>query len=274
MHPILFEFDTPQFLRFLLPDTIVIYSYGFLIALGALLGYFYTAYEAKKQFDFPYHKTQQLILWIIIAAVVGGKFFIFFEDPGYYAANPSALLQNFGNGFVFYGSLLFAIPTMLLFFQINKLPLLPMLDIAAILACITHGLGRLGCFMAGCCYGVPTNGPVAVTFTDLKAHAEPLNTPLHPTQLYASIYIAMIAVVLLIIKRHQKFQGQLFMLYLMMYSIGRSVIEIYRGDISRGYVIGDIVTNSQFFSAVVFIAALVIYLKLKRSAKYQIRPGS
>lgn len=271
MHPVLFEFSTPKFLQGLLPDTMTLYSYGTMIALGALLGFIYVAYEARKQFDLPVDKTQQLVLVIVISAVIGGKAFVIFEDPARYLSDPLSLLTNFGNGFVFYGSLLFAIPAMLVFFRLNKLPVLPMLDIVAILTCIVHGFGRLGCFFAGCCYGIPTDGPVAVVFEDPLTQARPMHTALHPTQLYSVLLIATIALVLLQVKRRRQFYGQLFMLYLMMYSIGRSVIEVFRGDLSRGYAIGNIISNAQLVSFIVFCVALYVYVRLKKNPKYKVR---
>ena len=270
MHPILFEFNTPEFLNSILPDTITIYSYGTMIALGAMLGFFYTAWQAKKQFNVPFETTNELILAIIITAIIGGKFFIIFEDPSKYLSQPGELFKNFSQGFVFYGSLLFAIPTMLIFFKVKKLPTLPMLDIMAVTTLIVHGTGRVGCFLAGCCYGLPHDGFLSVVFTDPVCQARPLNTPLHPTQLYSVILLYGIMALLLIIKGRKLFHGQLFLLYLMIYSFVRVWIEIFRGDLSRGYVIGNTVSNSQFISLIVFLVALYFYIKLSKKTK--IRP--
>jgi len=267
MHPVLFEFNTPEFLSSFLPDSFTIYSYGTMIALGALLGFFYTARQAKKQFNVPFDTTNELILAILISAILGGKLFLIFEDPSKYLQHPNEILKNFNQGFVFYGSLLFAIPTMLIFFRIKKLPVLPMLDIMAITTLIVHGTGRIGCFLAGCCYGIPHDGFLSVVFTDPICQARPLNTPLHPTQLYSVFLLFGAMTVLLILKNKKSFNGQLFLLYLMIYSFGRIWIEIFRGDLSRGYVVRDIVSNSQFISLLVFIVSLYFYLKLKKRAR-------
>jgi phosphatidylglycerol:prolipoprotein diacylglycerol transferase len=208
-----------------------------------------------------------LIVFIIIASVVGGKFFVIFEKPGLYLSEPSLLMKEFRNGFVFYGSLLFAIPTMLVFFKLNKLPALGMLDILAVTTCIVHGFGRIGCFMAGCCYGTTHEGLFSVTFTNPACVAEPLNTPLHPTQLYSSLTIFMILAVILIVKRSKQFDGQLFMLYLMLYAAARSVLELFRGDLARGYLIDNVLSNSQFISIIVFLAGLFAYIWLRRRAR-------
>jgi phosphatidylglycerol---prolipoprotein diacylglyceryl transferase len=267
MHPIFFEFSTPDFLTGLLPETVTIYTYGFLIACGALGGFAYTAYQAKKQFNTSMETVQTLVILIIAAAVVGGKFFMIFEDPKLYLSDLSKLIRNFSNGFVFYGSLIFAIPTMLIFFRYHKLPVLPMLDIMAVTTCIVHAFGRMGCFMAGCCYGTPYDGPFAVTFTNPNCSAEPLHTPLHPTQLYSVTMILAILTIILFVKRRKQFAGQLFMLYLMLYAIGRAILEVFRGDQERGFIIEGILSNSQFISVLIFLSGLIIYIRLARNVR-------
>lgn len=267
MHPIFFEIHVPDFLKGILPESITIYSYGFFIACGALAGFIYTAFQAKKQYDTKIETIQMLIILIIIASVVGGKFFIIFENPKLYLTRPAELFKDFNNGFVFYGSLLFAIPTMILYFRKHNLPVLGMLDIMAGTTCIVHAFGRLGCFMAGCCYGTPHDGIFSVTFTDAKCVAEPLNTPLHPTQLYSSLSIFTILLIILFVKSRKQFDGQLFMLYLMLYAIARSVLEIFRGDLQRGFLVDGVISNSQFISLIVFITALFIYVRLAKASR-------
>ena len=267
MHPIFFQFEVPEFLQGFLPDTITLYFYGFFIACGAISGATYAIYQANKQFSVKTETMQMLIIFIIIAAVIGGKFFMIFEDPKLYLSEPSQLFKSFNTGFVFYGSLLFAIPTMLIFFRVHKLPALAMMDIMAVTSCILHAFGRMGCFMAGCCYGTPHDGLFSVTFSDPVCAANPLNTPLHPTQLYSSTMILAILVIILFVNRRKQFNGQLFMLYLMLYAIGRSVLEIFRGDLKRGFLIDNVLSNSQFISIIVFLAALYFYIRLAKKSK-------
>jgi phosphatidylglycerol:prolipoprotein diacylglycerol transferase len=262
MHPVLFEFDTPGFLRFIFPDTITIYTYGAMIALGALLGFAYTAWQAKKQLNVRYETTNELILFILIFSIIGGKIFVIFEDVRGFLSDPGQLFRNFSSGFVFFGSLLFAIPTMLIFFKVRKIQTLAMLDIMAITTCIVHGTGRIGCFMAGCCHGIPYDGFLSVVFTDPMCQADPLNTPLHPTQLYSVSLIYGIMIFLLIVSQRKQFNGQVFLLYLILYSAGRMILEMFRGDLSRGYVIQDLLTNSQFISIMVILAGIYFYYKL------------
>ncbi|MEQ8303978.1 MAG: prolipoprotein diacylglyceryl transferase [Cyclobacteriaceae bacterium] len=254
MHPILFQVGSSS-----------IYSYGFFIALGALGGLLYMAIQSKKHFGLSFDKSNSLFIYIVIAAVVGGKVFFFFENPQYYINNLEKLFA--GNGFVFFGSLLFSIPTMLWFFKKHGIPTLPMLDIMAIVTCIVHGFGRIGCFMAGCCHGKPTDSVFNVVFTSPLCQAEPLNTPLHPTQLYEAAFIFSLMTFLLMKKKRKQFDGQLFLLYLIIYSTGRSLLEILRGDEARGFLIDAYLSHSQFISLIVIASSLYFYAKLKRKGK-------
>ncbi len=252
MHPILFDFES-----------FTIYTYGFCIAIGALLAFGYMAYQGKKQFGMSFDQSNTLFVLLITAGVVGGKFFMIFEDPSYYLSHPFKLFS--GSGFVFYGSLLFCIPTMIWFFRKHRIPTLAMLDVMAVVTCIVHGFGRIGCFMAGCCHGTPTDHFLGVTFTHEACQAKPLGTPLHPTQLYEATFIFLLMGVLWLLKNKKQFHGQLFLVYLMVYATGRGVIEIFRGDLARGFLIEGILSNSQFISLLVIAAALLVYAKWKRS---------
>jgi len=258
MHPELLTFDIPDFLQGLLPASITIYWYGFMIAIGAIAAISYVAYEAKKQYNLKLEDVNTLFIILIIAAVVGGKVFYFFENPSYYISNLGSLMT--GRGFVFYGSFLFTIPTMWVFFRIHKLPAYGMLDIMGITTCIVHIFGRIGCFMAGCCHGKPYDGAWSVVYTD-PLSLGPLDTPIHPTPLYSAAMIAIILVILLRIKKRQVFSGQIFISYLILYATGRGVIEIFRGDVSRGFIIESYLSHSQLISLLFIVAASILYYK-------------
>ncbi|MEO9475335.1 MAG: prolipoprotein diacylglyceryl transferase [Cyclobacteriaceae bacterium] len=248
MHPELFSIGS-----------LTIHTYGFMIMMGALVGYFYMSTTAKKELGIESEKIQNLAILIIVAAFVGGKLLFYLEDPKHYFSSWDAMARNFRTGFVFYGSLLFAIPTAVWYFRKEKFPLWPMLDRVAITGCIIHAFGRMGCFFAGCCYGKPTDGTLGVTYTDEASQAEPLHTALHPTQLYSVTMILIILVVLIMLKRHGRLQGRLIFVYVTLYAAGRAIIEIFRGDIARGFIIEGWLSHSQFISILVVAAAGIAY---------------
>lgn len=137
-----------------------------------------------------------------------------------------------------------------------------MLDIMAVTTCLVHMFGRLGCFMAGCCYGKPTGGGWGVVFTDPACDADPKNVPLYPTQLFEAGYILMVMIILLYLRGRRQFYGQLFLLYLSLYAVGRFVLEYFRGDTSRGYVIDNYISHSQFIAIVILAITLYFYFRL------------
>lgn len=265
MHPILFKIPLPSFLHGFLPEEIVIYSYGAFIFLGAILASTYLIKQLKKQFALKIDYSLNLVIGIIITAIVGGKAFLFFENPNYFWDNPSALLAN--SGFVFYGSLVFSLSFVFLFIRKHKLAIWPFLDIIAITTLIVHFFGRLGCFMAGCCHGIPNDGFFSVVFSDPNCVAEPLNTPLHPTQLYSAFTLLLILLIVSQVKKHHRFDGQAFLTYLMLYAAGRSIIEEFRGDEARGFVFDGFLSHSQLIALVLFILALYFYIVKWKSTK-------
>lgn len=246
MHPVLFELGS-----------FTVYTYGFMIAVGVICGVAYMAIRGKQELGLTFDQANSLFLFIFIAALVGGKVFLFFENTSRYLENPGSLFT--GSGFVFYGSFLFAVPTMLWFFKRNKLPVYQMLDIMAITTCLVHMFGRVGCFFAGCCYGKPTHSFLSVIFSDPACHARPLNTPLFPTQLMEAGYIFLVLILLLFIRSKKQFQGQLFLLYLMLYAVGRFGLEYFRGDLVRGFVIEKYISHSQFIAFVIFFVSIFFY---------------
>lgn len=248
MHPVLFEFGS-----------ITVYSYGFFIALGAIAGIAYLAIQGRKEVDLTFDQANGLFLAIFIAAVAGGKVFLFFEDASYYAEHPRKLFT--GSGFVFYGSFLFAIPVMFWYFRKNKLPKYAMLDIMAGTTCLVHMFGRIGCFMAGCCYGKPTSSFFGVIFTDPACHAEPKGEPIHPVQLYEAGFIFLVLLMLLFVRTRRIFYGQLFLLYLISYAGGRYVLEFFRGDLERGFIIRDFLSHSQFVALIIAAVTGWVYSK-------------
>ena len=158
-------------------------------------------------------------------------------------------------------------PSVIWYVRKHKLKVLPLLDVVAFAGMIVHGFGRMGCFFAGCCYGTETDGPIFITFTEQAAVA-PVGVHLHPTQLYSVTLIATIFVVLTIFKRHKRFEGQLFFIYIMLYAFGRGIIEIFRGDIRRGFIIDEWLSHSQLISLILISIVGYFYIRqLKKSAK-------
>lgn len=253
MHPILFH-----------TGPVTLYSYGFMIALGVLAGMGYLIVAGKREVKLTFDQANTLFLYVFLAALIGGKLFLILEDTGRYLHHPEQLFS--GRGFVFYGSFLLAVPVMAWFFKKNRLPLYRMLDIMAITTCLVHLFGRIGCFLAGCCYGKPTDSMLGVAFTDPACYAEPLNTPLYPTQLMEAGYILIVMVMLLFLKGKRRFPGELFLGYLTLYAAGRFVLEFFRGDAARGFLVKDYLSHSQFVALCVIAVVVILHRNMLKKA--------
>jgi phosphatidylglycerol---prolipoprotein diacylglyceryl transferase len=241
---------------------IPVYSYGLMIAIGCVAGVAFMAIKGKKEVGLTFDQANNLFLILFLAAVIGGKVFLFFEDPSGYLANPSSLIR--GAGFVFYGSFLFTVPAMLWYFSKQKLPILPMLDVMAVTTCIVHMFGRIGCFFAGCCHGKPTDFFISISFSDPGCFANPKGVPLHPTQIYEALFIGLIMVFLMVRFKKRKYYGELFVTYLACYAVGRYLLEFLRGDGQRGFIVEGILSHSQLVALVILLASIVLHLKWSR----------
>ncbi len=262
MFPRLLRFRTPDFLPSGFPEFINVYSYGVMIAIGIIVS-FLIARKLTRKFDLDDDSLSSFFIWIIAASFIGGKFFFFLEDPERFFGNPGEMLRSSGAGFVFYGSLLFAVPTMIWWLRKKAVPVRPFLDEIAIIGPVIHSFGRVGCFLAGCCHGRVCHNILGVTFNHPLSKAVPLHTPLYPTQLFDIGINLIILTTVLLLRKKKKFQGQLFLIYIAMYAVGRSINEIYRGDEERGYVIEGILSHSQLIALILLGVTYVIWKKWK-----------
>lgn len=266
MFPKLITLPIPEFLRGFFPSHISLHSYGLMIALGVLSAFYVTLYKSKK-FGIDADKLSSLFIWVILAAFVGGKLFFFFEDIDKYWGDLAAMKRAMSGGFVFYGSLIFSIPTIVWWLRKEKVPVRPFLDILAFVGPVVHSFGRVGCFLAGCCHGKVCDSWFGVTFSHPDTLAAFKNTPLYPTQLFDIGVNMIILLTVYFIQKKQKFEGQLFLIYLMMYGVGRSIVEIYRGDEARGFLFGGAVSHSQFIAACIIVICVVVWRRWSKNLK-------
>jgi phosphatidylglycerol---prolipoprotein diacylglyceryl transferase len=254
MHPVLFDFHG-----------LTIYSYGVLLAASYLLGLQFALVRARRR-GLDGQRVMDLGIWIIVSALVGAKLLLFIVDFKQFTSNPRDLLGLARSGGVFYGGLIAAVTVALIYLRRHRLPLWTTTDVFAPGIALGHVVGRMGCLLAGCCFGKPTSVPWAITFTDPAAAANvgtPLGVPLHPTQLYEAGAELLILVFLLVWERRgHGFPGRTFWSYMLLYGVSRFVIEFYRGD-SRGMVF-DALSTSQFVSVILVPLAIVMLFLLSR----------
>lgn len=243
-----------------------IYTYGVLLAAAYLIGLWYAIVRARAR-GMNGDRVMDLGIYIIVSALVGAKLLLLVVEFEHYWDDPTKLWTIVRAGGVFYGGLLLAVGVALWFIRQHSLPIWATCDAFAPGIALGQAVGRIGCLMAGCCYGRPTELPWGITFTNPLAAANvgtPLGVSLHPTQLYESgAALVILAALLVAERRGQGFSGRTFWSYLLLYSIARFVIEFYRAD-PRGTVF-ELVSTSQFVSALLIPISLVMLIVLSRS---------
>lgn len=231
---------------------IKIYGYGTMIAIGIIAALLLLSYRCKKK-GYDEDSIFNMAIIAIICGVIGGKVLYIITDIKAIMADPS-LLKDIGSGFVVYGSILGGALGAYGYCLKKKWSVLKIFDLAVPSLPLAQGFGRIGCFLAGCCYGKATDLAWGVHFKE--GSLGPIEGSVHPTQIYSSIFDFALAVFLLWLDRKQKKDGRLFSLYLIIYSIGRFFVEFIRDD-PRGSV--GVLSTSQFISLLIVVVGLVLY---------------
>ena len=233
-----------------------IYGYGLLIGLGIIAAYMTAEQRARKQ-GLEKEEILPLVLWCVIGGFASAKLLFWITEWKSVLENPRFLLQTLADGFVVYGGILGGILSGYLYCRTHGLIFLKYFDHVMPSIALAQGFGRIGCFLAGCCYGKETQSIFSITFHN--SDFAPNGVALIPTQLYSSALDFLHFFLLLYINRKKKADGQVAACYLIFYSIGRFFLEYLRGDLERGAV--GIFSTSQFISIFTGIAGgLLLYL--------------
>jgi phosphatidylglycerol:prolipoprotein diacylglycerol transferase len=246
-----------------------LHTYGVLLAIAFVAGLWIAGRHARRAQLDP-EKITDLAVYVLIAGLIGAKLGLLLVEWGYYSKNWRELFSLLQSGGVFYGGLIAAFPVAWWYSRKHALPGWRAADALAPAGVLGQAIGRLGCFAAGCCFGKPTSVAWAVTFRDLyaaRAVGTPIDTPLHPTQLYESGATFLIFLALLAIARRKRFDGQVALSYVLLYSVARFVIEFFRGDVARGSVFGGALSTSQFLAVLLVLGAAALWPKASRAGR-------
>ena len=247
---------------------IPLHTYGLMIAIGFLTAISFVRKLAAKNKVNP-DLVSDLSFWLLMYGFVGARILFVITRLDYFMQNPLDIIKVWEGGLVFFGGLIASTAYSVFFFYKHKLSPWTMIDILSPGVVIAHAFGRIGCLGAGCCYGSPTNLPWGIKLNSELVDISLRAVPLHPTQLYESASLFILFAGLAYIGKHKKFAGQVGLTYFMVYPIIRSIIEIFRGDSIRGFLIDGILSTSQFISILVFItAALVLNYRLNKSGAH------
>ena len=192
----------------------------------------------------------------LIFGFIGAKLLYCFVEIKAFLVEPFQILS--GSGFVIYGGIIGGVLAAIIYCRIKNVSFLNYFDLMVPSIAIAQGFGRIGCFLAGCCYGSKTDSCIGVVFHN--SSIAPNEIRLVPTQLFSSAGDFMIAIVLLIYAHKARGKGKVGALYLILYSVGRFVIEFFRGDY-RGSI--GVLSTSQFISLVILAIGIILFFKNK-----------
>jgi phosphatidylglycerol:prolipoprotein diacylglycerol transferase len=247
-----------------------LHTYGVLVAAAFLVG-LWMAGRLAKPAGLDADTVTNLGIYVALSAIAGAKVMMFIVDLPYYIQHPAEIFSwsTLQAGGVFYGGLIAALLVAWWYIRKTKLPPWRTADVFAPAIALGHGIGRLGCFSAGCCWGVPTHVPWAVTFTNPVSNqlvGVPLDVPLHPTQLYESFAEFLIFGILFWRIRRPHTPGAILSLYLVLYSAVRFVVEFFRVH-EQGNLWGGPLDTSQWISLALFALGAAYFLTHRRRAK-------
>jgi len=262
---------------FRIGDRFAIHSYGVMAMIGFLAALFVARWRARRAGLLPDEVTD-ICVWALLAGIVGSRIAYVLQNTDYFfdTARPGwsvlDLLKIWQGGLVFYGGLIGALVVTLLLLRAKKLKTLPVLDVLTPSLALGHAFGRIGCYLHGCCYGVPVHqgawyGCVFPrdSLPYLTGVGAPLyiapGTPLWPTQLVSAFDLFCIFIILSLFFRHQRRAGEVTALYLLLYSTERFIVEFFRGDT---HLPGQM-SEAQWISIGIFIAGAALMAWLKTS---------
>lgn len=247
---------------------LTVYSYGAMLALAFIIGTVIAAFRAQRS-GLDKNKIVDLIFYILVSSLLGARLLFVALNRAYYFEHIPEIFQIWEGGLVFYGGLILAFVVSVWFIKKNRLPLGKVLDVLAPSVALGIAIGRIGCFLNGCCWGkVSLKWGMSFPFKDNPpAYAEQIyggliardalcSLPVIPTQLYESLACLAIFIMLLWLDRTRRFDGFLFWMFILFYSAFRFFIEYLR-YYEPNFIFG-LFTASQIISVILFVCALIV----------------
>jgi phosphatidylglycerol:prolipoprotein diacylglycerol transferase len=252
MYPILFRLGGLE-----------IYAYGFFILLGFATGVFLAVHRARKtNVSISFERVADLFFYSVLSAILGSRILFVLINFNVYRKDPLQTFKIWEGGLVFYGGFILAVGVSIVYMKWHKLPIWKLADLSSPSIALGLFFGRIGCFLAGCCYGKESSLPWSVVFKDPNSLAR-LNVPLHPTQLYEAAGGLVIFSLLIWREKRKAFDGQIFWLFSLLYSVARFLIEMVRGD-PRGFIFQGLLSTSQGVGILLAILSLFMLSYLKK----------
>ncbi len=224
--------------------------YGIIMAVGIVCGLLYALSESKRV-GMDENIILDLVIFAIPSGIIGARLYYVFFNWEYYSMNPKQILNIRGGGLAIHGTLIAAIITAVIYTRVKDVNFWALVDVAAPGLILGQAIGRWGNFVNQEAHGVPTDLPWGIMVDGLRVH---------PTFLYESLWNLSIFLILLGYRKRRKTRGNIFLLYLILYSVGRFFVEGLRTD---SLMLGNI-RAAQFVSiGVIIIGTLIMFYRNK-----------
>ncbi len=233
---------------------LTIHGYGLMIGIGIIAAYLLTEYRTNKR-KLDSDVLLSIAVWGVVGGLIGAKLLYYITIWDEILESPKRLL-DIGDGFVVYGGIIGGVLGGYLVSRVKKIPFFTYADLVLPSVALAQGFGRIGCFLAGCCYGMPTDSAFGIIFTN--SDFAPNGIRLVPTQLISSGLDFLHCALLIWAAGRIRTPGRVSALYLIFYSAGRFVLEFFRGDLIRGTV--GALSTSQFISVFIFAAGILLWI--------------
>ncbi|MEI6437866.1 MAG: prolipoprotein diacylglyceryl transferase [Candidatus Omnitrophota bacterium] len=228
---------------------IPVYSYGLMLALAVAVSSQLLARDARKIGILP-DVIYDLVFWVVVCGILGARVFYVFLNLNVFVKAPLEIVMLWKGGLAWQGSFAGGLLAGILFIRRYKLPLWPLLDVAAPYIALGQAIGRIGCLLNGCCYGRPASWGLYFPVWEER---------LIPTQIFMSLGQLLIFLALRWWAPRLKTPGRVFVMYLVLSSVERFVIEFFRAD--HDLYLG--LSIFQYVCIILFAAGLAVNATLK-----------
>jgi phosphatidylglycerol:prolipoprotein diacylglycerol transferase len=232
-----------------------IYAYGLTLVLAFFVSAYLASRQAKKAHLDP-DKIFNLLFYVFISGIIGSRIFYVCSKLSFYLKHPLEIIMLQHGGMAIFGGIISGFICAYLFIRRNKMELLTTLDLLVPFIALGQAIGRVGCFLNGCCYG---------KVSDFGIYSPLAKQVLIPTQLYSSLLLFLIFLILRFMQARRHLPGQILYCYFFLYSIKRFCIEFLRDDNPRifyGLTIFQLLSLAMFFFSIVMLIK-IFYVRKK-----------